>query len=400
MISELMAIHNEVMATTPHDFTRYLYGQINWDAQAICILGDRGVGKTTMICQYLIQQYGSADKALYLSADNIHVLNTGLFTTARRYFSTGGEALFIDEVHKYPDWSIEVKNILDTYKGKKVVLSGSSSIDLKKSKGDLSRRVVYHPLPGLSFREYLKLNCNFVCEAYSLDEILFQHVKIADQFKDLTILKEFNNYLKYGYYPIFNEGTEDYLGKINNVIEKVIYEDIAVVYKLKQHTLLVLKKILWLVATSEGLTPNIDKISKNIQVSREVVYECFQYLNQAGLTNNLFEDAKGLKLVRKPGKVFLNNTSLLHAINGSLKLGSDTGVTRETMFVNQVGAQHKINLHHKADFVIDSEIVVEVGGRGKSNSQLKGLPDGYLAIDGIEVGYKHKIPLYLFGLLY
>lgn len=400
MLDELFAIHNEVMSTTPLGFQRYLYNKINWESQALCILGDRGVGKTTMSCQYLKANYQSPEEGLYISADNINVLAKGLFSTAREFFSSGGKAMCIDEVHKYPNWSIEIKNIIDTYKSKKIIFLGSSSIDLKKSKGDLSRRVVYYTLPGLSFREFLNLEYGLNISACTLESIMTDHVGLASQFTGVPILKYFKEYLKHGYYPFFLEGISDYLAKVNNVIEKVIYEDIAVIYGLKQSTLPVLKQILWLIATSDPLTPNIDKISKNIQVSREVVYNCLAYLHQAGLIINLFEDVKGMKLIRKPGKIYLNNTSLLHAISGGIKLATNVGTAREIMFVNQVSLLHRINLHAVADFTIDGNYIVEVGGRNKSNSQLKGTTNGYLALDDIEVGYKHKIPLYLFGLLY
>lgn len=400
MLGELISIHHEVMSTTALTFKRYLLEEIHWENQAICLLGDRGVGKTTLMVQRLLLAYQDVERALYISADNINVLGKGLFHIARTYFSEGGEALFIDEVHKYPNWSIEIKNIIDTYKRKKIIFSGSSSIDLTKSKGDLSRRVVYYRLPGLSFREYLQLVTGKPQAAYSLQDILNQHGKIAATLKTIPVLKYFKEYLAYGYYPIFLEGTEDYLAKINNVIEKVIYEDVSVVFNLKQTTVTVLKKILWLIATAESMTPNIDRISKDIAVSREVIYSCFEYLERSGLINNIFPHTKGLKLIRKPGKVFLNNTNLLHAITGALKFDVSAGNIRETMFVNQVSIKHHLHLHEKADFIIDGEIVVEVGGATKSNRQLKNEEKGYLAIDGIEVGYQHKIPLYMFGLLY
>lgn len=401
MLTELYALHNEVMATTPVDFKRTLFDEINWDNQAVCVLGDRGVGKTTLLCQRLLDEYSTDERGLYISADNILVIGAGLFKTAMDYFNAGGEALFIDEVHKYPGWSVEVKNIIDTYKKKKIILSGSSSIDLVKSKGDLSRRVVYYSLPGLSFREYLKLSNEIDCPIYTFSEILQDHVNIASQFKSKGILKLFYDYLSYGYYPIFTEGIQDYLTKVHNVIDKVIYEDIAVVYKVKLPTLVLMKKLLSLIATVDGLIPNIDKISKQLQVTRDTIYDCFSYLDQAGLIKNVYMDDRGMKMIRKPGKTFLNNTNLLHAIIGALRIETNTGAIRETMFVNQVSTLHRVNLHDRADFVVDGKIVVEVGGRTKSNSQLKGTQkNGYLALDGIEVGYKHKIPLYLFGLLY
>ncbi len=400
MLEELFAIHREVIAATTTKIRRYLYDLIHWDAQAICILGDRGVGKTTLMCQRLLEEYKTVERALYISADNINVAGRGLFKIAQEYFLYGGEALFIDEVHKYPNWSIEIKNILDTFKNCKIVFSASSSIDLKLSKGDLSRRVVYHNLLGLSFREFLHIHEGILFPSRTLDEIFKNHVNIAEEMSSIKILKLFNIYLSHGYYPFFTEGFEDYLSKLNNVIEKVIFEDIAVIFNLRQTTLPILKKILWLVSTTEGLTPNIDNISSSLGVSREMVYNCLEHLGQSGLLHNLYPAAEGMKLIRKPGKIYLNNTNLLWAINGTLKRDSGIGGARETFFANQVSSLHKISLHSQTDFLIDDYYSIEVGGATKNFDQIKNLDNSYLVVDGIPVGYKNKIPLYLFGFLY
>lgn len=400
MIEQLISIHQQVVNTTPTANRRYCYSQINWDSKGICILGDRGVGKTTLMCQHCVDKYKTPDRGLYLSADHVNVVSYGLFNIAQEYFSEGGEALYIDEVHKYPEWSTEIKNILDVYKDRQIVFSASSSLDLRKSKGDLSRRVVYHRLLGLSFREYLLLSENMEFPVFSIQEILKNHLKITSEFKSIPVLKHFKNYLRYGYYPFFLEGVEDYLSKLNNVIEKVIFEDIAVVYNLKQTTLPILKRLLWLVATSKGLVPNIDKISKNLAISREMVYNCMEYLNSSGLINDVYPSGRGMKLVRKPGKVYLNNTNLHHAIHGMLKLEGEIGGIRETFFVHQVGSQHKIDLHDQGDFLIDDLYVIEVGGKGKNDQQIRGVDHSYLAIDNIASGFGKRIPLYLFGFLY
>lgn len=400
MLEELILIHQEVIDTTPMSFKRYLHPQIHWKAKGLCILGDRGVGKTTLLCQHLIETYRSPERALYLSADHINVNSYGLVNIAQRYFSHGGEALYIDEIHKYPNWSIEAKNILDTYKTRQLIFSASSSLDLNRSKGDLSRRVVYHKLLGLSFREYLLLSENIELPILTFADILASHVSIAADLKGIAILKHFKNYLRHGYYPFFMEGIEEYLLKINNVIEKVLFEDIAVVYNLRQSTLPLLKRVMWLVATSNGLIPNIDKMSKNLGVSREMIYNSLEYLSSAGLLCELLPAGKGNNLIRKPGKVYLNNTSLLNAIHGSLKFEGDVGAIRETFFVNQVSSNHKVALHDKGDFYIDDKWIIEVGGKNKDDKQIRAQQEAYLAIDDIIIGFGNRIPLYLFGLLY
>jgi len=400
VLEKLVAMHQEVMASTPTSIKRYAFSKINWNAKGICVLGDRGVGKTTLLCQHCMEKYQTPERGLYLSADHINVISYGLFNIAQQYFTEGGESLYIDEVHKYPEWSMEIKNILDVYKRKQDIFSASSSLDLRKSKADLSRRVVYHRLLGLSFREYLLISENIELPVFSIEDILRNHLKIAARFNSIPILKYFKNYLRNGYYPFFLESIEDYLSKLNNVIEKVIFEDIAVIYNLKQTTLPILKRLLWLVATSKGLVPNIDKISRNLGISREMVYNCLEYLNSSGLINDIYPSGRGMKLVRKPGKVYLNNTNLYHAIHGILKLEGEIGGVRETFFINQVGSRHKIDLHEKGDFLIDDRYVVEVGGKGKNDDQIRGVDNSYLAIDHIEIGFGKKIPLYLFGFLY
>lgn len=400
MLTDLISIHNEVLAVTPVHVKRYLYNEVNWDSQAICLLGHRGVGKTTMMCQFMLEHYPSVNKALYLSADNIHVLSNGLFAIATEFFRYGGEALFIDEVHKYPNWSGEIKNILDTYRTKKVVFSASSLLDLKRSKYDLSRRVLYYELNNLSFREYLSLATGVDYGTHTLSDILDHHTKLAKQYQGISVLKHFRDYLEFGVFPFFLEGKNDYLSRLSNIVEKVLYEDITSTFDIKTSTITILKKLLWLIATGKSLTPNMDRISSALSVSRPVVYNSFEHLHAAGLICNIYPNVTGMRLIRKPGKVFLDNTNLLYTISGELKHDEDTGNVRETFFVNQVGHHHKVNLHNPADFIIDESIVVEVGGKSKDTHQLTSEDKGYLAIDDIEVGFGNRIPLYLFGFLY
>ncbi|MDF1761331.1 MAG: AAA family ATPase [Coxiellaceae bacterium] len=400
MLEELIASHNQVIAGLDTSHQRYLYPEINWDSQAICLLGARGVGKTTLICQHLLNHYTSHSKALYISADNINVTAIGLLKIATEHFKYGGEAIYVDEIHKYPNWSQEIKNIIDTYRRKKVIFSGSSAIELQKSKYDLSRRVNYYQLPGLSFREFLAFQYDISIEPVSLRDILESHETLAKQFNNIPILKYFQDYLIYGYFPFFLEGTSDYLHKLNNVVEKVIYEDIATSENIHSSTAIILKKLLWLVATSKILQPNIDKISKDMHVSREIIYSCLDYLDRSCLLNNVFPPEKGLRLVRKPAKVFLDNTNLISVIHSELKLPVDIGGVRETFFANQIAGRHDLKTHAKADFIVDSQYIFEIGGQSKKTTQIKNIEQSYLAIDGIEIGYTNRIPLYLFGLLY
>lgn len=217
----------------------------------------------------------------------------------------------------------------------------------------------------------------------------------------MPVLKYFRQYLEKGYYPYFLENEQNYYSKLNNVIEKVIYEDLATCHNLRQSTLVVLKKILWLIATSDVLQPNIDKIAQQIGSPRETVYSCVDLLCRACLTQNLYPATTGMKLIRKPAKIYLEDTNLLAAFNGQLSLAKSKGSIRETFFANQVSYLHKTNTHPKVDFFIDEQYAIEVGGNNKDNSQLENIDaKTFIAADDIPMGFGDKIPLYLFGLLY
>jgi uncharacterized protein len=401
MLEQLLLIHAETTKNAPMAFKRYLYHEIDWSSRCICITGARGTGKTTILLQHLTEKYNNPEKCLYISADHIDVAGTGLYRIAEEYFAYGGEALIIDEVHKYPSWQIEIKNIIDTFRTKKVIISGSSSLDLKRGKADLSRRFAYYDLKGLSFREYLKLKEKIEYNPFTLDQILLHHTKLA---KDLAsaqpVLKLFDQYLNNGYYPFVLEGEAVYLQKVMNVIEKVFYEDIAVIGNLKKNSISVLKKLLWTVASSVPFTVNIDRLSRELGTAKEYIYLYIDYLEDAGLLNPVHTEGKGLKLARKPAKLFLENTNLLAAVGGSLKTISDIGTIRETFFVNQLKQGHKIRYSNKGDFIIDDRFIFEIGGKSKDFHQLKGEKNGYVAAANIEIGFGRKIPLYLLGFLY
>lgn len=398
---QLKKMHDQMVNQYKKSKKRYLSSQIDWSFKAICIYGARGVGKTTIMIQHYFEVYNSSEKALYISADNIYVITKGLLSIAEQYFALGGEALFIDEVHKYPDWSLEIKNIIDLYADKKIIVSGSSSIDLQKGKGDLSRRMLYYELKGLSFREFLNFETGFEISPFSLKELHENHSSIASEIiSDLPVLKHFKNYLDYGYYPYYIENRKAVASLLLNVIEKVIYEDIAVVQNLSKTKLPAMKKLIWLIASSKPFTPNLDKISKDLNISREYVYLFMEYLEKAGIFNLVKKAGKVSTSARKPEKIYINNSSLLLAASGMSGIDSEIGTIRETFFVNQLSMNHTITIPEKADFFINDSSYYEVGGRNKTRKQIVNLENSYVAADDIEAGFQNIIPLYLFGFLY
>ena len=361
----------------------------------------RGVGKTTLLIQHYFEKYGSPELCLYISGDNINVVSNGLYNIVREHFKYGGKAIIIDEIHKYPNWAQELKNSIDTYKNGKFIISGSSSLDLIKAKYDLSRRVVYYHLNGFSFREYLSFVEGIDLPALTLSEILKNHSSISTDICSKTkILKHFEEYLVQGYYPFILEGKGEYFQKVLNCIEKVLYEDIAVIFNLTQTKLPILKKMLWLISTSNPFVPNIAGMSRDLGISKEYVYSYLEFLETAGILSSVNENTEGAKLVRKAGKIYFENPNIPIAINGAIKKDTQTGMMRETFFLNQMNSHHKVSLHKQCDFLVDNALSFEIGGPSKKTTQIREISDSIIAMDGIETGYGRKIPLYLFGFLY
>ena len=272
---------------------------------------------------------------------------------------------------------------------------------LQTSKVDLSRRLAYYSMKGLSFREYLTLKEKISVPAISLQDVLTSHVRLAQKIATgKPMLKYFRQYLAMGYYPFFLEGEATFVSKLLSIIEKVLYEDVAIMGDIKKSKIAVLKKMLWLIATAGSFTVNIDKISRDIGISKDYVYAYFEYLERAGLIYCLRPGGKGFALARKPQKAFINDPNLLSVLHSHLMSENDQGSLRETFFVNQLKDLVKITASDKGDFLISDKYVFEVGGRGKTFKQVKDMNNAYVVADRMEIGAGNKIPLYLFGMLY
>ncbi|OQX81310.1 MAG: hypothetical protein B6D56_02510 [Candidatus Omnitrophica bacterium 4484_70.1] len=398
MIEKLIEIHLSLAKEVEKlSYRRYLFDKINWKNPLIGIVGARGVGKTTLLLQYYLYNFKTPQDCLYLSADNINVINKGLYNIAEEFFKFGGKTLLIDEIHKYPDWQIELKNIYDSSPKKKIIFSGSSSIGILKGKGDLSRRAVFYNLRGLSFREYLILRLNKQFQPLDFKDLLKEHIKLADKISSqLPVLKYFREYLKYGYYPFFKEGIESFYNKLGNVIEKIFYEDMPSLFNIKHSTIYNLKKLFYLVATSQPFIPNISKISSQLGISKEYIYTYIEELQKAGLFILLYPKTKGFSLLRKPQKIYLENTNLFYLIEQEKGFTIEKGSIRETFLLNQLGSLKKLYYSDKVDFMDREGRLFEVGGKEKKASS----KDIFLALDDIIVGFRNRIPLWLFGFLY
>ena len=379
-----------LLESTKTDFKRYLYEKILWDSRMVGIIGPRGVGKTTMILQYIKENLDSK-KALYVSADDMYFGENKLLDLADEFHRNAGEYLFIDEIHKYYDWSRELKNIYDSFPALKVVFTGSSVLDILKGSADLSRRAIIYKLQGLSFREYLKLFHDYETEVYTLKQIINNEAKLTNITHPLPL---FNDYLKQGYYPF---GIENGLNlRLGQIIVQTLESDIPQYANLNIGTSRKLKRLLSIIAESVPFKPNFSKIAEIISVSRNSLEDYFSYMENAGLIGQLRNETSGIRGLGKVDKVYLDNTNIIFNLGGDK---SNIGNIRETFFFNQMRVKNEVISSKKADFVIE-DYTFEIGGKNKLQKQIEQDGKSYLVKDDIEFGYLNVIPLWAFGLNY
>ena len=398
-MDELFDFFYRELRKTDLSFKRYLMDDIDWEGRLSAITGARGTGKTTLILQHIKSAFGNSPKeALYVSADNIWFSGNRLFDLASDFEKSGGKYLFIDEVHKYENWSQEIKNIYDSFSDLKVVITGSSMLQIYKGNADLSRRAVHYTLNGLSFREFLKYDQNMDFEKFTLEDILQNHIEIAGSVNEkIKPLPLFNAYLRQGYYPYYKSDKRFYLSKLSNTVNLILEMDLPAVETIEMYSIRKIKKLLWIISKSVPFTPNITDLAHNLDVSRNSLLNYLTVLERGGLINLLNSNTKGIKSLAKPEKIYLNNTNQIFAFDANRP---DTGNLRETFFFNQLKAIGEVSSAKRADFTVDEKYVFEVGGKNKGHEQIVGLQNAYLALDNIEYGYGNKIPLWLFGLLY
>ena len=377
---------------------RYLYDEIDWNDRLICVLGARGTGKTTMLLQHIKKSFPDTSKALYVSLDNIWFSKSSLLQLADQFHAYGGTHLFLDEVHRYPTWSIEIKNIYDSYPNLHVVFTGSSMLEIYKSKADFSRRAIIYQLHGLSLREFLNFEYNLSLTPYSLDDILKKHQAIAmDINSKVKILPECQKYLEYGYYPFYKEGVKRYAFRLHNIVNTVLDNDLPAIENVAYMTIHKIKKLLMIIASLVPFSPNITKLSSQIEANRANTIKYLDFLERAGLLLTYLYSQKGMSLMNKPDKLYLNNPNLLFALSAST---ANVGNIRETFFANQMSVNHKLATTEHGDFIADSTYTFEIGGATKNFEQIKEIKNSFIVADDIEAGYGNKIPLWMFGLLY
>ena len=399
MLDKLYKNEKILLKNLKVNYKRYLYEKIDFSSQMVAIVGARGVGKTTLLLQKLqeLRKSTPIHHSLYFSFDLPFVANLDLFEFAEEFTKQGGRYLLLDEIHKYKNFAIHLKAIYDVYPELKVLFTGSCATSILNAQADLSRRVVLHRLYGLSYREFLELRTKQDLPSYSLEEILENKTEIVDELMEkFRPLEYWNEYLEHGYYPFYFSERAYFLELLYNTINLTIEVDLVNLGLIKMESIEKLKKLLMVICQSDPFKINISKIATLSELSRNSIYSYLNHLDKGELLNIVMNSKKGLAMLAKPDKVYLNNTNQLFAMCSEHK----TGTIRETFFANQVGNVHAITSSDSGDFIVKGKYVFEVGGKNKSFKQIKDMKNSYLAIDDDFTVHDKKIPLWLFGFLY
>lgn len=389
-MEKLYELFYRKLKNTPVEFLRYKYNQIKWESRAFGLVGPRGVGKSTMLLQYIKQNLDTKD-TLYVSADNLYFAEHKLVDLADRFVKMGGKHLFIDEIHKYEGWSRELKQIYDSYDDLQLVISGSSILDIYKGMADLSRRMPIYEMQGLSFREYLRLFHGIDVPVYSMEDILTHKAVINGIEHPLPL---FHDYLKRGYYPFGRDA--EFEIELMQVINQTMEIDIPMHIKANVSVGRKLKSLIMVVSKSVPFKPVMQKLADVTGISRNDIPDYLIYMERAGMISQLRNATGGLRGLGKVEKLYLDNTNLIYALAPE---HADIGNVRETFFMNQTRVCNDVRSSDISDFEIDNK-VFEIGGRKKGQKQIENASDGYIVKDDIESGYANVIPLWAFGLNY
>jgi predicted AAA+ superfamily ATPase len=398
MIDRLYNISSKLAKSTPLYFERFLLAKLPWEQKLIGISGARGSGKTVLMLQQLNKLLLEEKNALFVSLDDIYFAENKLLYFAEKFAKNGGEYLFLDEVHKYKNWSQELKNIYDSVIDLKVVFTSSSALEIQRGSHDLSRRALMFNLQGLSFREFLELKYKIKIAPLSLDEIVTEHHSKESEINNkIKVFPYFKEYLEIGYYPFFMEVGDYYIRQLQHTVNTVLEVDLPAIHNIDFNSIIKLKKLIYIISRIVPYKPNIEKLAKQIETTRPTLLKYLYYLDKAQIIMWLGSSAFGINYLNKPDKLYLGNTNLAYAYSGDR---SDLGNLRETFFLNQLSQNHTVTYPKKGDFLIDNKYLFEIGGKDKNYKQIAGIDNSYIAADDIEFGFGNKIPLWLFGFLY
>jgi len=376
-------------------YKRYLFNKIDFSEKLIGIIGARGVGKTTLLLQYLKENSLPLNKKLYINAEFLEYSSLRIFDFAEEFEKRGGKLLVIDEIHKYPNFEKELKLIYDTL-NLQVIFTGSSAIKLEHSKADLSRRSIIYKMNNLSFREFIELKTNINLPFFNFKDILEKHIEIAFELtKKFKPFEFFEEYLKFGAYPFYFENKNNYYLKLQESINATIEFDLPFIFDIKPVNTIKLKKLVYLICTSAPFELNITKLAQKIEINRNTLYQYLYYLAKGDIFILLDSKTRGDNIFVKPQKIYLKNPNLNYCYCDIQQIGT----IKETFFANQL-FEYQLLYPSRGDFLVDNAYVFEIGGKNKTIKQIKNIENSYLVIDDIEIGSENKIPLWLFGFLY
>jgi predicted AAA+ superfamily ATPase len=372
---------------------RLLMDEIDWTHRLIGIKGSRGVGKTTFLLQYAKENFGTDHHCLYVNFNNFYFTEHTLVEFAGEFCAQGGKTLLLDQIFKYENWSKELRECYERYPELHIVFSGSSVMRLKEENIDIKDIVASYNLRGFSFREFLNLQTGTNFTSYNLDEIMRNHVQIAQEVcKQVKPLEYFQPYLHHGFYPFFLEDrsfSETLLKTMNMMIEV----DVLLIKQIELKYLSKIRKLLYLIMNSAPGAPNVSQLSKEIETSRATIMNYIKYLKDARLLNTLY--AEGDEYPKKPNQVYVQNTNLMHVVNPG---NVDKIAERKTFFYNTLHIRHKVNMcKFQMDFCIDGQYHFKCENRPETGKQYT---KANYAADNIEIGNKNEIPLLFFGFLY
>lgn len=391
--------HDILIRNTKTNFVRSIMDDIDWDAHLIALRGPRGVGKTTLMLQYIKLNYQPYSRdVLYCSLDTMYFASHSLLSLASDFYKQGGKHLFLDEAHKYENWSKEIKEIYDLYPEMRIVLSASSLLNLLMGDADLSRRCVSYEMQGLSFREYLGLYKDIRIMPASLETILGNPQDICAEVNGkCRPIEHFNEYLKFGYYPFYSKNKSTYYQIIEQVVNFTIDVELTQICKVDPSNIRKIKALLYILSTTVPFDVDISKLSVYTGINRNTIIAYLRNLADAHIIQQLYYDAKSVGKLQKPDKIYLDNTNLIYALATSK---SNIGTIREAFAVNQLSARHTVEYNKNGDFRIDGKWVVEVGDIDKDFSQIADIPNSYILADNIETPIGKKLPLWLLGMMY
>jgi len=398
-MESLFRKHRILVSQVSMKIVRQLMDTVDWDKQLVSIRGSRGVGKTTLMRQYIRRRYGvNAGEALYCVMDSMYFTTHTLLEVAERFHMMGGKHLFLDEVHKYPTWSKEVKEINDLWPDLKITFTGSSLLQILNADADLSRRVLNYDMAGLSFREYLHFYKGLELPSYTLEEILADADRICQEVCEVCHPQPlFEEYLRVGYYPFFDGDVQEYYSRIEHVVSFIIDQEMTQFCGVEPAYTRKLKAMLLFLANNVPYDVSIAKLASYLEINKTTVLSYLSSMQKAELLSLLYTDNKSVTKMQKPDKVYLHNPNILYALSSQERIGT----VRECFVVNQLSAGHIIEYGKtQGDFKIDGKITIEVGGKDKSFDQIANIPDSYVLADSMEFPIGKKLPLWLAGFIY